>query len=78
MWDLIVSVPDHCLSFYFPNILQHILRQIQGLILTTLKVFSIFSFIKKNNPGKYILEDGFYHSNVSPSQFLNDCNSLAF
>ena len=18
MWDLIVSVPDHCLSFYFP------------------------------------------------------------
>ena len=21
MWDLIVSVPDHCLSFYFPRIL---------------------------------------------------------
>ena len=20
MWDLIVSVPDHCLSFYFSNI----------------------------------------------------------
>ena len=20
MWDLIVSVPDHCLSFYFPSI----------------------------------------------------------
>ena len=20
MWDLIVSVPDHCLSFYFPNL----------------------------------------------------------
>ena len=20
MWDLIVSVPDHCLSFYFGNI----------------------------------------------------------
>ena len=20
MWDLIVSVPDHCLSFYFPYI----------------------------------------------------------
>ena len=19
MWDLMVSVPDHCLSFYFPN-----------------------------------------------------------
>ena len=22
MWDLIVSVPDHCLSFYFPNAAQ--------------------------------------------------------
>ena len=20
MWDLIVSVPDHCLSFYFPRL----------------------------------------------------------
>ena len=20
MWDLIVSVPDHCLSFYFANL----------------------------------------------------------
>ena len=20
MWDLIVSIPDHCLSFYFPLI----------------------------------------------------------
>ena len=20
MWDLIVSVPDHCLSFYFPTL----------------------------------------------------------
>ena len=24
IWDLIVSVPDHCLSFYFkPNVLFH-------------------------------------------------------
>ena len=22
MWDLIVSVPDHCLSFYFENVLS--------------------------------------------------------
>ena len=22
MWDLIVSVPDHCLSFYFDTILS--------------------------------------------------------
>ena len=24
MWDVIVSVPDHCLSFYFANISEHI------------------------------------------------------
>ena len=23
MWDLIVSVPDHCLSFYFPSGFSH-------------------------------------------------------
>ena len=23
MWDLIVSVPDHCLSFYFAVLLSH-------------------------------------------------------
>ena len=23
MWDLIVSVPDHCLSFYFVNVPLH-------------------------------------------------------
>ena len=22
MWDLIVSVPDHCLSFYFINLIR--------------------------------------------------------
>ena len=24
MWDLIVSVPDHCLSFYFSHDMAHI------------------------------------------------------
>ena len=33
MWDLIVSVPDHCLSFYFENIglrpwFQHLPRDL--------------------------------------------------
>ena len=23
MWDLIVSVPDHCLSFYFGSLVTH-------------------------------------------------------
>ena len=26
MWDLIVSVPDHCLSFYFEN-LSYVMRK---------------------------------------------------
>ena len=25
MWDLIVSVPDHCLSFYFSHDVAHFL-----------------------------------------------------
>ena len=29
MWDLIVSVPDHCLSFYFP-----IASQLKGVDLS--------------------------------------------
>ena len=24
MWDLIVSVPDHCLSFYFLKLIVHL------------------------------------------------------
>ena len=24
MWDLIVSVPDHCLSFYFTRVSSHV------------------------------------------------------
>ena len=27
MWDLIVSVPDHCLSFYFVTLKQRILKR---------------------------------------------------
>ena len=43
MWDLIVSVPDHCLSFYFKSHLARriismavnsCLRNLQYLILT--------------------------------------------
>ena len=26
MWDLIVSVPDHCLSFYFMKNLQEVMN----------------------------------------------------
>ena len=32
MWDLIVSVPDHCLSFYF-------LRMYTGLVFLDLRTF---------------------------------------
>ena len=27
MWDLIVSVPDHCLSFYFTNLYIYIYKK---------------------------------------------------
>ena len=29
MWDLIVSVPDHCLSFYFP----YMVKTLKNLLL---------------------------------------------
>ena len=27
MWDLIVSVPDHCVSFYFVNLFEFEFRE---------------------------------------------------
>ena len=30
MWDLIVSVPDHCLSFYF--VFMHLIFEIESFI----------------------------------------------
>ena len=31
MWDLIVSVPDHCLSFYFDFLGLSVLIKIHGI-----------------------------------------------
>ena len=31
MWDLIVSVPDHCLSFYFISVLSECLCCLYGV-----------------------------------------------
>ena len=31
MWDLIVSVPDHCLSFYFTICLGQLLKVVHGV-----------------------------------------------
>ena len=33
MWDLIVSVPDHCLSFYFEKFINGVLREEKEVIL---------------------------------------------
>ena len=30
MWDLIVSVPDHCLSFYFRSKFETLRREIKA------------------------------------------------
>ena len=30
MWDLIVSVPDHCLSFYFDNLEFYHMKWLRG------------------------------------------------
>ena len=38
MWDLIVSVPDHCLSFYFVSKYCHTVKQIQIKLILTIVV----------------------------------------
>ena len=37
IWDLIVSVPDHCLSFYFP--LQRALRSWYVVMMVNVQIF---------------------------------------
>ena len=44
MWDLIVSVPDHCFSFYFKN-RQYILTMVAQLIFDLKSI----DFTPKNN-----------------------------
>ena len=46
MWDLIVSVPDHCLSFYFAMFLCKIQLLKQGFM--KYKPYYTYSMISKN------------------------------
>ena len=42
MWDLIVSVPDHCLSFYFPLLVRHFTDEaIEKMIILRMTVIAI-------------------------------------
>ena len=43
MWDLIVSVPDHCLSFYFPYLAEHVKAVHKSLCILAESVFSLQS-----------------------------------
>ena len=38
MWDLIVSVPDHCLSFYFVELLPWKYTEIEMLALADIVI----------------------------------------
>ena len=44
MWDLIVSVPDHCLSFYFSSLTESAVFKIWMLYFQriTLKIIWVF------------------------------------
>ena len=37
MWDLIVSVPDHCLSFYFTNGHGRVIIQLRAAIFERIR-----------------------------------------
>ena len=43
MWDLIVSVPDHCLSFYFLYEQASVLLKHKTGVETTMGIFSNFN-----------------------------------
>ena len=41
MWDLIVSVPDHCLSFYFTHII--LVKYVTNTLVFKQGILSLFS-----------------------------------
>ena len=50
MWDLIVSVPDHCLSFYF--------RRLLCINLLSSKVYSRFYLLLVQLSVRILMEKG--------------------
>ena len=52
MWDLIVSVPDHCLSFYFVYNM--------GSLKTHMPTLYIYTFDSLNIKFMYIFKDNLY------------------
>ena len=44
MWDLIVSVPDHCLSFYFVSDTSRGIPEVVLLLLKCQKISDAFFF----------------------------------
>ena len=45
MWDLIVLIPDHCLSVYYPNF-KHL-----SIVVLVKKIFFIFMYFYGFNLG---------------------------
>ena len=58
IWDLIVSVPDHCLSFYFA-------------VIMLLHTLNIISLIPSMCIGNYFIH-GFLHMHVKNPLFLEN------
>ena len=54
MWDLIVSVPDHCLSFYFKPSLVVLVKT--EFMMESIKIrFQFVSIIRLSYPAAYCL-----------------------
>ena len=47
MWDLIVSVPDHCLSFYFSNLKE---KQLEVSDIITDRHSQVRKWLKTDHP----------------------------
>ena len=57
MWDLIVSVPDHCLSFYFGKTLENLRKRINLKLTSNEDIF-----IKHASRANFISGKMFYEN----------------
>ena len=56
MWDLIVSVPDHCLSFYSLDFLLHMCGSIDFVLSASLVLYSIIiTLIGEDKADLYVI-----------------------
>ena len=72
IWDLIVSVPDHCLSFYFPDrVFQHYPRVLWSSVCLLLLVL-----VSRFSAGRFACLSCICLSRLAAHSSFFDCNAF--